>query len=78
MWKPTLADVGAVPPLPARQRGEKATAGMGAESIVSLAKWLGNSDPAFMLRTYIHFMPHADVRGLSAIEACSRTSVESP
>lgn len=27
------------------------------ESIVSLAKWLGHSDPAFTLRTYTHFMP---------------------
>ncbi len=39
------------------------------ESIVSLAKWLGHSDPAFTLRTYTHFMPQADARGLSAIEA---------
>lgn len=39
------------------------------ESIVSLAKWLGHSDPAFTLRTYTHFMPQAGARGLSAIEA---------
>ncbi|MEE4545973.1 tyrosine-type recombinase/integrase [Streptomyces sp. V4-01] len=39
------------------------------ESIVSLANWLGHSDPAFTLRTYTHFMPQAGARGLSAIEA---------
>ncbi|WP_395371661.1 tyrosine-type recombinase/integrase [Streptomyces tubercidicus] len=39
------------------------------ESIVSLAQWLGHSDPAFTLRTYTHFMPQAGARGLSAIEA---------
>jgi integrase len=39
------------------------------ESIVSLAKWLGHSDPAFTLRTYTHFMPEAGARGLAAIES---------
>ncbi|WP_232789803.1 hypothetical protein [Streptomyces jeddahensis] len=39
------------------------------ESIVSLAKWLGHSDPAFTLRTYTHFIPQAGARRLSAIEA---------
>ncbi|MFJ6461686.1 tyrosine-type recombinase/integrase [Streptomyces sp. NPDC091387] len=39
------------------------------EPIVSLAKWLGHSDPAFTLRTCTHFMPQAGSRGLSAIEA---------
>jgi integrase len=38
------------------------------ESIVSLAQWLGHSDPAFTLRTYTHFMPQAGARGLTAIE----------
>ncbi|MBM9507967.1 tyrosine-type recombinase/integrase [Actinacidiphila acididurans] len=38
------------------------------ESVVSLAKWLGHSDPAFTLRTYTHFMPQAGARGMSAIE----------
>ncbi|WP_187144849.1 MULTISPECIES: tyrosine-type recombinase/integrase [unclassified Streptomyces] len=38
------------------------------ESVVSLARWLGHSDPAFTLRTYTHFMPQAGARGLSAIE----------
>ncbi|WP_415942089.1 hypothetical protein [Streptomyces sp. 067-1] len=39
------------------------------ELIVSLAKWLGHSDPAFTLRTYTHFTPQVGARGLSAIEA---------
>ncbi|MFB6776356.1 tyrosine-type recombinase/integrase [Streptomyces sp. NPDC056352] len=72
-WKPALADVGVIPPLPERQPGEKpsrvwepsrehgfhvlrrtcASVMLEAgESIVSLAKWLGHSDPAFTLRTY--------------------------
>lgn len=38
------------------------------ESIVSLTKWPGHSDPAFTLRTYTHFMPQAGARGLSAVE----------
>ncbi|MGV9877676.1 tyrosine-type recombinase/integrase [Streptomyces cellulosae] len=48
------------------------------ESIVSLAKWMGHSDPAFTLRTYTHFMPQAGARGLSAIEAWFTDSAESP
>ncbi|NEA75394.1 tyrosine-type recombinase/integrase [Streptomyces sp. So13.3] len=39
------------------------------ESIVSLARWLGHSDPAFTLRSYTHFMPQSGARGLSALEA---------
>ncbi|WP_285439702.1 hypothetical protein [Streptomyces sp. ISL-11] len=27
------------------------------ETIIQLAAWLGHSDPAFTLRTYVHFMP---------------------
>ncbi|MFF2597443.1 tyrosine-type recombinase/integrase, partial [Priestia megaterium] len=27
------------------------------ETITQLAAWLGHSDPAFTLRTYVHFMP---------------------
>lgn len=37
------------------------------ETIAKLADWLGHSDPAFTLRTYIHFLPEAGTRGLSAI-----------
>ncbi|MGE7434337.1 hypothetical protein [Kitasatospora sp. NPDC001175] len=38
------------------------------ESIVSLAQWLGHSDPAFTLRTYTHFMPEAGARGLAVVD----------
>ncbi|GAA2996408.1 hypothetical protein GCM10010519_31720 [Streptomyces lactacystinicus] len=48
------------------------------ESIVSLAKWLGHSDPAFTLRTYTHFMPQAGARGLAAIESWFTGAAESP
>lgn len=37
------------------------------ETIAKLAEWLGHSDPAFTLRTYIHFLPEAGNRGLVAI-----------
>ncbi|MEE4594422.1 site-specific integrase [Streptomyces sp. DSM 41524] len=37
------------------------------ETIAKLAEWLGHSDPAFTLRTYIHFLPEAGTRGLTAI-----------
>lgn len=37
------------------------------ETIAKLAEWLGHSDPAFTLRTYIHFLPEAGSRGLAAI-----------
>ncbi|MYU01538.1 integrase [Streptomyces sp. SID8350] len=39
------------------------------ESIVSLARWLGHSDPGFMLRKYSHFLPRAGSRGSAAIDA---------
>jgi integrase len=38
------------------------------ESIVTLAAWLGHSDPAFTLRTYTHFMPEAGARGVAAMD----------
>lgn len=37
------------------------------ESITQLAAWLGHSDPAFTLRTYVHFMPKSGSRGRAAI-----------
>jgi integrase len=37
------------------------------ESITQLAAWLGHHDPAFTLRTYVHFMPKSGARGRSAI-----------
>ncbi|MFF2813737.1 tyrosine-type recombinase/integrase [Streptomyces sp. NPDC058000] len=38
------------------------------ESIVSLAQWLGHSDPAFTLRKYAHFLPRAGAYGKAAID----------
>ena len=37
------------------------------ETITQLAAWLGHSDPAFTLRTYVHFMPKSGSRGRTAI-----------
>jgi integrase len=37
------------------------------ETITQLAAWLGHSDPAFTLRTYVHFMPKSGNRGRAAI-----------
>lgn len=39
------------------------------ETITKLAHWLGHSDPAFTLRTYVHFMPRAGRRGIEALNA---------
>ncbi|MFH8409420.1 integrase [Streptomyces sp. NPDC018019] len=39
------------------------------ESIVSLARWLGHSDPGFTLRQDSHFLPRAGARGCAAIDA---------
>lgn len=39
------------------------------ESVVSLARWLGHSDPGFTLRKYSHFLPRAGARGSAAIDA---------
>jgi integrase len=40
-----------------------------SESVVSLARWLGHSDPGFTLRKYAHFLPRAGARGSAAIDA---------
>jgi integrase len=37
------------------------------ETITQLAAWLGHSDPAFTLRTYVHFMPKSGKRALAAL-----------
>lgn len=37
------------------------------ETITQLAAWLGHSDPAFTLRTYVHFMPTSGRRGIEAL-----------
>lgn len=39
------------------------------ESVVSLVRWLGHSDPGFTLRKYSHFLPRAGARGGAAIDA---------
>lgn len=37
------------------------------ETVTQLAAWLGHSDPAFTLRTYVHFMPKSGSKGLAAL-----------
>ncbi|MFJ2630933.1 tyrosine-type recombinase/integrase [Streptomyces sp. NPDC087422] len=37
------------------------------ETITQLAAWLGHSDPAFTLRTYVHFMPKSGRRAIQAL-----------
>lgn len=37
------------------------------ETVTQLAAWLGHSDPAFTLRTYVHFMPKSGRMGLAAL-----------
>lgn len=37
------------------------------ETITQLASWLGHSDPAFTLRTYVHFMPKSGKRAMAAL-----------
>lgn len=37
------------------------------ETVTQLAAWLGHSDPAFTLRTYVHFMPKSGSQGLAAL-----------
>ncbi|MEU1800797.1 site-specific integrase [Streptomyces sp. NPDC019937] len=39
----------------------------GGETIIQLAAWLGHSDPAFTLRTYVHFMPRSGKAGIAAL-----------
>lgn len=39
------------------------------ESIVTLARWLGHSDPGCTLRKYSHFLPCAGAQGSAAIDA---------
>lgn len=39
------------------------------ETIAKLAEWLGHSDPAFTLRTYIHFLPKSGSKGIAALDA---------
>ncbi|MFJ8583689.1 tyrosine-type recombinase/integrase [Streptomyces sp. NPDC093595] len=39
------------------------------ETVTQLAAWLGHSDPAFTLRTYVHFMPKSGRRAMTALGA---------
>ncbi|WP_233221768.1 site-specific integrase [Streptomyces carminius] len=39
------------------------------EPVVSLARWLGHSDPGFTPRKYFHFLPREGARGSAAIDA---------
>ncbi|MFD6149193.1 hypothetical protein [Streptomyces sp. NPDC060243] len=39
------------------------------ESVVSLARRLGHSDPGFTLRKCSHFLPRAGAQGTAAIDA---------
>ena len=39
------------------------------ETVTQLAAWLGHSDPAFTLRTYVHFMPKSGSKGMAALGA---------
>ncbi|MET9801572.1 hypothetical protein [Streptomyces sp. NPDC006368] len=39
------------------------------ESVISLAQWLGHTDPGFTPRKYGHFLPRAGSRGSGAIDA---------
>jgi hypothetical protein len=49
------------------------------ETITQLASWLGHYDPAFTLRTYVHFMPKSGSRGREAIgRFVSAEAAESP
>lgn len=39
------------------------------ESVVSVSKWMGHSDPSITLKIYAHMMPEADGRGRAAMDA---------
>ncbi|MEU3539974.1 hypothetical protein [Streptomyces paromomycinus] len=64
MWKPALAEAGCA--LRHFYACEELEAG---ESVVSLARWLGHSDPGSTLRKYAHFLPRAGARRKAAIDA---------
>ncbi|MFJ6013693.1 hypothetical protein [Streptomyces sp. NPDC092952] len=66
VWKPSREH--GFHALPHFFASEKLEAG---ESVVSLARWLGHSDPGFTLRKYSHFLPRAGARGSAAIDAIS-------
>lgn len=46
------------------------------ETIGRLAEWLGHADPAFTLRTYVHFMPQSGKRAVVALGHLLHTAME--
>ncbi|MFV0130144.1 hypothetical protein ACLGI4_20970 [Streptomyces sp. HMX112] len=44
------------------------------ETTTQLAAWLGHNDPAFTLRTYVHFMPKSGRRALAALGSWMATA----
>lgn len=44
------------------------------ETVGKLAGWLGHSDPAFTLRTYVHFLPKSGKRAMAALGRLLDTS----
>lgn len=46
------------------------------ETIGKLADWLGHADPAFTLRTYVHFMPQSGKRAVAALGRLLHTAME--
>jgi integrase len=45
------------------------------ETIGQLADWLGHADPAFTLRTYVHFMPKSGKRAVAALGRLLETTM---
>ncbi|MDQ0694303.1 site-specific integrase [Streptomyces sp. W4I9-2] len=46
------------------------------ETVGRLADWLGHADPAFTLRTYVHFMPQSGKRAVAALGRLLHTAME--
>lgn len=45
------------------------------ETISQLKEWLGHADPAFTLRTYVHFMPQSGKRAVAALGKLLHTAM---
>lgn len=48
------------------------------ETIGQLAAWLGHTDPAFTLRTYVHFMPRSGSRAVGALDGLLASCAGAP
>ncbi|MGW6288275.1 tyrosine-type recombinase/integrase [Streptomyces sp. NPDC055107] len=46
------------------------------ETVGRLAEWLGHADPAFTLRTYVHFMPRSGKRAVATLGRLLHTAME--